>query len=77
MDLDSLLQDTGIGGPNAWYLLGSFNLGIEIAQAALVLVAMPTLWHLRRLKFYTSGVMTAGSVGAAVLALVWTYSRIF
>lgn len=73
----SILQDTGIGGPNAWYLLGSFNLGIEIAQAALVLVAMPVLWHLRRLKFYTSGVMTAGSVGAAVLALIWTFSRIF
>lgn len=73
----SILKDAGIGGDGAWFILGAFNVGIEFAQASLVLVVMPVLWQLRRLKFYSFGVIGAGSAGAAVVALIWTYSRIF
>jgi len=56
-------------------LLGR-NLGIEIGQAIAILVAFPALFLLRRTRFYQP-LFVAGSIGLAIVAVVWAAERIF
>ncbi len=55
-------------------LLG-FNLGVEAGQLAVVALALPIMALLRHTAFYRVAVLQAGSLAAAVLALVWTIER--
>ncbi|MCZ2498863.1 HupE/UreJ family protein [Xylophilus sp. Kf1] len=59
----------------AWALL-KFNLGIEAGQLALVAVAVPLLFVLRRWSGYRRWVLQAGSVVAIVLAVIWLVERV-
>ncbi len=51
------------------------NVGIEIGQAIVILVAFPALYLLRRTRYYQP-LMIAGSVALAVLSLLWAVERI-
>jgi hypothetical protein len=57
--------------------LGMFNVGVELGQLALVLVAMPLLYAASRRNWYPRVVMGMGSLGIAWLALVWVLERAF
>lgn len=70
----------GIHEPFSWGLLGSllvFNVGLEVAQVAIIVVAFPLLLWLRRRAPRTGlvvGVLVAA--GVAVMGLVWFVERL-
>jgi HupE / UreJ protein len=57
--------------------LGTFNVGVEIGQLAIVLVIMPLLYASSRQKWYPRLVMGAGSLVIAWVAVLWTLQRAF
>ncbi len=56
-------------------LLGR-NIGIEIGQAIAILIAFPALFLLRRTRYYQP-LFVVGSIGLAVISLIWAAERIF
>jgi hypothetical protein len=56
-------------------LLGR-NVGIEIGQVVVILLSFPALYLLRRTRYYRP-LFVAGSIGLAIVALVWAAERIF
>lgn len=51
------------------------NLGIEIGQVIVILVAFPALFLMRRTRYY-SPLFIAGSLALAAVSLVWAVERI-
>lgn len=73
----SALADLGLPqGALALALVG-FNLGVEIGQAAIVVVFVPVAFALRRTLFYRHGVLTFGSILVALIAAYWFVQRAF
>jgi hypothetical protein len=73
----SALADLGLPqGALALALVG-FNLGVEIGQAAIVIVFVPVAFVLRRTEFYRRGVITVGSILVAAVAAYWFAQRAF
>jgi HupE / UreJ protein len=62
-------------GQLAWALL-QFNLGLELAQLGVVVLAMGVLWQLRRWQGYPRWVMGLGSSFAALLGTFWVVQRL-
>jgi hypothetical protein len=72
----SVLIDLGLpSGELVGSLLG-FNLGVELGQAAIVIVALPALYAIRRTMAYQA-LLWAGSAAVALLAASWSYDRWF
>ncbi len=70
----SVLIDLGLpSGELVGSLLG-FNLGVELGQAAIVIVLLPLLYVIRRTYVYQA-VLWAGSGLTALVAAMWTYQR--
>jgi len=66
-----------IDSPNLWQSLLSFNVGVEIGQLAIVLVAWPSLLLLKRLSaiaWHYSRLALA--LACIVVAGYWAYERI-
>lgn len=57
-------------------MLAGFNLGIELAQLALVSAALPALWLLRRVPSYPSRLMPGLSLATALTGAVWLAGRL-
>jgi hypothetical protein len=57
--------------------LVGFNAGIEAGQVALVAVFLPLAFALRRTRFYSCVLLTAGSMLASLWASIWMVERIF
>lgn len=56
-------------------LLG-FNLGVELGQVAVVAVALPVLFAMRRKRWYANLVLPTASLAIAGLAAWWLYARL-
>jgi hypothetical protein len=70
----SVLIDLGLpSGQLVGSLLG-FNLGVELGQAAIVLVVLPVLYLIRKTLAYQA-VLWVGSAATALLAASWSYER--
>lgn len=66
-----------IDSPNLWQSLLSFNVGVEIGQLAIVLVAWPALLLLRRLNVTAwQYSRLALALACIVIAGYWTYERV-
>ena len=73
----NVLGDLGLPrGALALALVG-FNLGVEAGQLAIVVLFVPVSYALRTTIFYRRFVMTAGSIGIAMLAALWFAERAF
>ncbi|HVZ42740.1 MAG TPA: HupE/UreJ family protein [Ramlibacter sp.] len=73
----SALADLGLPqGALALALVG-FNLGVEVGQAAIVIVFVPIAFSLRRTRLYRRGVLTVGSVLISIVAAYWFAQRAF
>jgi hypothetical protein len=73
----NVLGDLGLPtGALALALVG-FNLGVEAGQLAIVAIFLPLSYALRTTLFYRRFVMTAGSMGIALLAALWLTERAF
>jgi type IV secretory pathway TrbD component len=76
LGLAGLLQELGLGrDQRIWTLLG-FNLGVELGQAAIIIGTFPTLFLLRRVRWFRPAMVVA-SIGLAVAALGWAAERVF
>ncbi len=71
----SVLADLGLTGWNLFLALIGFNAGVEVGQAAIVLVFVPVAYLLRTTVFYRRALMPAGAVVIGVLALYWLATR--
>ena len=71
----SVLTEMGLPSGARLVALLSFNVGIEAGQLAVVVLAMPLMFALRRLSFYRRGVLPWGSALIAGLACVWLVQR--
>ncbi len=55
--------------------LAGFNIGVEIGQLAIILVAFPLLWVLRRWRLYPPLAFRVGTFGLVFLASIWFLER--
>jgi hypothetical protein len=70
----SVLIDLGLPSHQLIGALLGFNLGVELGQAAIVVVLLPVLFWIRRTLAYQA-LLWAGSAAVAVLATLWSYER--
>ena len=71
-----LLSELGLDRSNRVPSLLGFNIGVELGQAAIILMVFPMLFIVRRTRYYV-GAMYVGSVVLALVALAWATERIF
>ena len=71
-----LLSELGLTRSNRFVSLLGFNIGVELGQAAIILMVFPILFLLRRTRVFVP-MMYVASVGLAVIALAWATERIF
>ncbi len=69
----SEIDDTGV---TLLPLLAGFNIGVEIAQLAIVASVLPLIYAARAQGWYARGVMPLGSCALAAMGLVWMVQRI-
>ena len=69
-----LLSDLGLTQSRRIVSLLGFNIGIEIGQAIIILLIFPSLYLLRRTRFYL-GAMYVGSGVLTVVAAGWALDR--
>ena len=72
----SVLIDLGLPSKELIGALLGFNVGVELGQAAIVLVALPVLFLIRRTLAYQA-LLWAGSASVVLVASVWSYQRCF
>jgi hypothetical protein len=70
------LRELHLPGGALALALVSFNVGVELGQAAIVAMAFPLLAQLRRLPRFVHAGLPAGSVGVGAAGLVWLVQRI-
>lgn len=70
----AVLKDLGLPSSALVTSLVTFNVGVEIAQVAIVAAALPLLYALRRTRLQVP-VMRAASAIILTLGLVWLYQR--
>ena len=73
----TVLQDLGLSTNQLALSLLGFNLGVELGQLAIVAAFLPIAYLIRDSAFYRWGMLRAGSVMAAAVALVWLFERLF
>ncbi|MGH1491617.1 MAG: HupE/UreJ family protein [Acidimicrobiales bacterium] len=76
MGFASLVAELEVSRTSQLVSLIGRNVGIEIGQVIVILVAFPMLFLLRRTSWYEP-VLTIGSILLAVLSLSWMVERIF
>jgi len=57
-------------------LLAGFNIGVELAQLAIVAAVLPLIYLARSRRWYTSGVLPLGSCALGAAGIVWLVQRI-
>ena len=71
-----LLSELGLDRSRRVPSLLGFNIGVELGQAAIILMVFPILFILRRTRIYMR-FLNFGSIGLAVIAMAWATERIF
>jgi HupE / UreJ protein len=70
------LQELGPAGFRLAPMLAGFNIGVEIAQLAIVAAALPGIWALRRTPAYPRRIMPALSIATALVGVAWFAARL-
>ncbi len=69
------LREIDAAGARLAPVLAGFNIGVELAQLAIVALVLPVLWMLSRGTGYARRWMPAASVATAVTGAVWFAGR--
>lgn len=72
----NVLREIDAGGITLAPLLAGFNIGVELAQLAIVAVVLPLIYLARRSSWYAGGLMPFGSCALGAAGLVWLVQRI-
>jgi hypothetical protein len=70
------LGELDTAGARLLPLLAGFNIGVEIAQLAIVALVLPLIFVARGTRWYAGGVMPLGSCALGAAGLVWLWQRI-
>lgn len=72
-----VLRELGVGGGGTGIAmpLFTFNLGVELGQIAIAVVALPIIWQLRRNDTFTRRGVPALSAAVALAGLYWLLER--
>lgn len=70
-----ILADLGLDGSASWPALLGFNLGIELAQLAVVALVFPSLYALSTTRWY-AGFRIAGASAVLVASTGWALDRL-
>jgi len=73
----SVMSDIPFRMENLEKVLIAFNVGVEIGQIAIVIVAFILLFPIRKLAIYQPGVLRLGSAAAGLMATYWFIERAF
>jgi hydrogenase/urease accessory protein HupE len=74
----SVLRETGLPDRALGVSLFSFNLGVEIGQAMIVVIVATALSFVRQRDAVLAGrIATAGSVGVMIAGAYWFFERVF
>jgi hypothetical protein len=57
-------------------LLAGFNIGVEMAQLAIVALVLPLIYLARDARWYATGVMPLGSCALGAAGIVWLLQRL-
>lgn len=72
----SVLQEMDLTGRSLIGPLLGFNLGVELGQAAIVIVFVPIAFGCRHTAGYRIGALRFGSAAIAILAGIWMVERL-
>ena len=72
----NVLGDLDTSGATLLPLLAGFNIGVEIAQLAIVALVLPLIYLARGTRWYASGVMPLGSCALGAAGVVWLIQRL-
>ncbi len=72
----NVLGELDASGTSLLPLLAGFNVGVELAQLAIVAVVLPFIYYARRARWYAGGVMPLGSCALGAAGVVWLVQRI-
>jgi hypothetical protein len=70
------LREIDAEGTTLLPLLAGFNIGVEVAQLAIVALVLPLIFSMRQSRWYTAGVMPLGSCALGAAGLVWMIQRL-
>lgn len=70
-----VLLELGLPDAARTLALFGFNVGVELGQAAIVIVVVPLAFAVRKSPVYRWGILAAGSLAIAALALYWSAER--
>lgn len=71
----NVLEPLGAAPGQKALALAGFNVGVEIGQVAIVAVAFPILWLLRRWRFYPAVAFRGATVVLVAIAGLWLLER--
>ena len=71
----SVLGELGLPAGARLLALVAFNVGVELGQLAVVVVALPILYALRNAAVYRRVVLPGGSFAVAAMAAIWLVQR--
>lgn len=72
----NVLSEVDTAGTSMLPLLAGFNIGVEVAQLAIVALALPVMYAARASRWYSAGVMPLVSCALGAAGLVWLFQRI-
>lgn len=72
----SVLSDFMAGTADRAVALLSFNLGVELAQLAVVMLTVPLIFLVRRQRLYRNLVLPSAITAIAAIGLVWVVERV-
>lgn len=72
----SVLGELDAAGSSLLPLLAGFNVGVEIAQLAIVATVLPLIYFARERRWYSGGVLPLGSCALGAAGLVWVVQRL-
>jgi hypothetical protein len=70
------LRGLDAAGSQLLPLLAGFNLGVELAQLAIVATVLPLIFYARGSRWYAAGVLPLGSCALGAAGIVWLLQRI-
>jgi hypothetical protein len=72
----NVLGELDATGTTLLPLLAGFNIGVEIAQLAIVAFVLPLIYMARGTRWYAGGVMPLGSCALGAAGVVWLIQRL-
>jgi hypothetical protein len=70
------LSDLDAEGVGLVPLLAGFNIGVELAQLAIVALVLPAIYAVRRTSWYAGGVLPLGSCVLGAAGVAWLIQRL-